>query len=229
MYSNSDSNRLWMSRLSFGVAIVALGSLVCSGCDSSTERTTGTRAEPVTVKAQPGAPAGEAAKEPAKAVEATKPSVVPAVAEAKSPAPSQAEQGSGEESSAKESPKAEPSKADLAGTLTVKRLTMTGEIKDREPTEAASFSVGGGDILAFLELQNEADVDQTVVVTFERDEKKVGFVELTVPAKQPRWRTWGKTKNIRSPGEWTAVVSTQDGTELSRTTFEVGEAAVPAG
>jgi hypothetical protein len=113
----------------------------------------------------------------------------------------------------------------VEGALEVKRLTVTTEIKDREPVAANTFTLGEDLVLAFVELKNSADVDQKVVITFEREgAKKVGFVELTIPGNQQRWRTWGQTRNIKAPGEWTAVVSTEDGTELSRASFQVSAA-----
>jgi hypothetical protein len=209
---NSDIGRLWISRMSFGVAAVALSGLLYGGCQQATERTP--EAEPVVAKAPAPQPAGEAAPAP-KDVEA----IVKPAPEAKK----------ADEKKPEVAPAPEPSPADLAGTLTVKRLSMTSEIKDREPVATESFTLGEGGVLAFVEMSNTAAVDQTILVTFERDEKKVGFVELTVPANQKRWRTWGQTKNIRSAGEWTVVVSTKEGTELSRTTFAVNDAAIPAG
>lgn len=217
--THSDNERVWLSRVSFGVAAVALSAMVYGGCQQSTSERPSTQAEPASeTPAQRGA---------VQAVE--KPKVVPAMGETQpQPAPEVAKSPAPVEP-AKDAVEKAPAPPELAGTLTVKRLSVTSEVKDREPVATESLSVGGG-ILAFVEMANAADVDQTIVVTFEgADQKKVGFVELKVPAKQPRWRTWGQTKNIRSAGEWTAIVSTKDGTELSRTTFAVEPAITPAG
>ena len=58
---------------------------------------------------------------------------------------------------------------------------------------------------------------------FENEDTKatVGHVKLSVPANQPRFRTWGNTRLIRDAGHWVAVVSTADGVELGRAPFEV--------
>jgi hypothetical protein len=61
-----------------------------------------------------------------------------------------------------------------------------------------------------------------VFVTFEREGKKtVGHVRLEVPAHNKRWRTWGRTRFIREPGTWNAVIRAKDGTELAKKSFEV--------
>ena len=60
------------------------------------------------------------------------------------------------------------------------------------------------------------------MITFEQGDKSVGHIALNVPAKAKRFRTWGRTAQIKSVGEWQAVVRSQGGKELGRTTFSVG-------
>jgi hypothetical protein len=62
-----------------------------------------------------------------------------------------------------------------------------------------------------------------VRVMFQNQDTKatVGHVKLTVPGAAERFRTWGNTRMIRDPGRWEAVVSTVDGVELGRASFEV--------
>lgn len=111
---------------------------------------------------------------------------------------------------------------DAAATLDVKRLRITRQVEGREPVEGSTLSTDGDPIYAFVEMANTADVDQQIEVTFEHETgKKVGFVTLKIPAGQKRWRTWGQTRNIRDAGKWSAVVSTEDGVELDRVTFDV--------
>ena len=103
----------------------------------------------------------------------------------------------------------------------VKRLVIASDIEEREPVELASAKVNEP-IVAFVELNNKHDTESDIVVTFEHESgKKVGYVELTVPPKSPRFRTWGRTRNIKDAGEWTAIVSTKSGEELARKSFTV--------
>jgi hypothetical protein len=44
---------------------------------------------------------------------------------------------------------------------------------------------------------------------------------LPVPANVSRHRTWAFTRYIRDAGVWEAVLWSESGTELSRTSFEV--------
>jgi hypothetical protein len=103
----------------------------------------------------------------------------------------------------------------------VKRLNVTHAIENREPVSAADLKLGDNPILAFVELANTSTDEQRIVVTFEHAGKSVGHVQLRVPGQSRRWRTWGQTRQIREPGEWQAVVRSEDGKELSRTTFSV--------
>lgn len=103
----------------------------------------------------------------------------------------------------------------------VKRLVIASDIKEREPVELTDAKVDEP-VVAFVELKNAEEEEMGVVVTFEHaDGNKVGFVELTVPGKSPRFRTWARTRNIKTPGEWTAVVTSKSGEELARKTFQV--------
>jgi hypothetical protein len=62
-----------------------------------------------------------------------------------------------------------------------------------------------------------------VRITFERKggSERVGEVTLPVPANTTRHRTWAFTRFIRTAGVWEAVLWSENGTELSRTSFEV--------
>lgn len=103
----------------------------------------------------------------------------------------------------------------------VSRLIIASDIKEREPVELTDAKVDEP-VVAFLELKNAEEEELGVVVTFEHaDGNKVGFVELSVPGKSPRYRTWARTRNIKTPGEWTAIVTSKSGEELARKTFQV--------
>lgn len=103
----------------------------------------------------------------------------------------------------------------------VKRLVIASSIENREPIEITEGKVEEP-FLAFVELEHKGSQDAGLVVTFEHAEgTKVGFVELEVPAESPRYRTWARTRNIREPGTWTAVVKSKSGEELARKSFTV--------
>jgi hypothetical protein len=107
--------------------------------------------------------------------------------------------------------------------LKVKRFVVTRKIEDREPVAGDDFKLGGGPVYAFVELENSGSAPRSVRVLFENEDTKatVGHVKLTVPGAQAHYRTWGNTRLIRDPGRWVAVVSTVDGVELGRASFDV--------
>lgn len=111
-----------------------------------------------------------------------------------------------------------------AAELSLKRLVVTDGIDGREPaTVSGDLKANDEPIYAFVELANQGAEEGSVVITFEHGSgKSVGHISLSVPAKQKRWRTWGRTRNIDRNGEWVAVVKTADGRELGRRTFAVG-------
>lgn len=212
MHKNEDVNRLWVSRVSFGLAAVALTAMIHGGCQRSESLET------------------EGERVPAAKVVPAQPASSTQLGEGTEPAVAKPSDALAIQAEPKVTPKAEakpddapPTPETIPGALEVKRLTVTGEVKDREPVAQSEFTVGEGSVLAFVEMKNDADVEQKIVITFEREGSptKVGFVELTIPGKQPRWRTWGQTRNIKAPGDWVAVVSSADGTELGRTKFQV--------
>ena len=51
--------------------------------------------------------------------------------------------------------------------------------------------------------------------------RRVGNVTLEVPGTQRRFRTWGYTRYIDTPGTWRAVVVDHEGNELASQEFEV--------
>lgn len=115
-----------------------------------------------------------------------------------------------------------------ASTLRVARLVVTSGVKDREPLPGAdAFLSDGTPIYAFAELSNPDGESENVRITFERKggAERVGNVTLPVPAKVSRHRTWATTRFIRAAGVWEAVVWNESGSELARTSFEVGAAS----
>jgi hypothetical protein len=111
-------------------------------------------------------------------------------------------------------------------TLRVKRLVVAKNVDKREPVDAGtSFKKSElGKLYAFVEVENPDAGKSEVIVRFIPPNQKPsrGNVELDVgPAK--RWRTWASTRTIDQIGTWQAVVTTKDGRELARQSFDVTE------
>lgn len=131
------------------------------------------------------------------------------------------------------SPKATPSaslanpatvQAPRASTLTLKRLVVAPAVRDREPVASSdALPSDGTAIYAFAELANPGGDSENVRITFERKggAERVGDVTLPVPGDVSRHRTWAFTRFIRVPGVWQAVLWSESGAELGRTSFEV--------
>lgn len=103
----------------------------------------------------------------------------------------------------------------------VKRLVIASQVEDREPKPLLNGRAREP-VTAFVELANESKEDAEIIVTFEHESgQKVGFIELAIPPESPRYRTWGRTRNIQKPGKWTAIVSSKSGKELAREDFDV--------
>ncbi len=177
----------------------ATGFGVCAGCSAASERVAERRAA-----AQPSAEL--AASAVSRAPVAAPVIVVAAGASAASAKPSS------------------PTPKTVASALRVKRLVVTTAVRDREPVSVDALVSDGSAIYAFAELANEGGESGSVRVTFERKggAERVGDVSLPVPANAARYRTWAFTRFIRDPGVWDAVVWSESGVELGRTSFEVG-------
>jgi hypothetical protein len=97
-------------------------------------------------------------------------------------------------------------------------------VREREPVSAtAPLRADGTPIYAFAELSNADGASENVRVTFERrgGKERVGDVKLPVPGNAARHRTWAFTRNIVAAGTWEAVLWSESGAELGRTSFEV--------
>jgi len=109
-----------------------------------------------------------------------------------------------------------------ATDLTVHRVEIATSVVEREPVTDVPVHAGEDRVYAFLDVANDSSAPAELVVTFERSgSTPVGLVSLTVPANQPRWRTWAFTRGIRTPGEWTVRVRTASGAEVVARQFEV--------
>jgi hypothetical protein len=113
-------------------------------------------------------------------------------------------------------------------SVKVKRLVVATGVKDREPLVSEdALPTDGSPIYAFAELANPAVESENVRITFERKggKERVGDVTLPVPANTSRHRTWAFTRFIRAAGVWEAVLWSENGAELGRTSFEVKPSA----
>lgn len=128
------------------------------------------------------------------------------------------ETGSGSEA-APDAPAALPSEG-----LQIKRLVVTDRIEDREPVADPQLRADGTQVFAFVELANPGADAQSIEIVFEHESGlQVGFVKLPVPKEKSRWRTWGKTEQIKKTGRWVAKVRSSGGDELMRQDFVVGQ------
>ena len=109
----------------------------------------------------------------------------------------------------------------LPARLHLKRFVIANDVMDHEPLDSGR-SVAKQPVVAFMEFENSSSNEITVQVVFEHESgRRVGFIELVIPACRPRYRTWGRTRNIDEAGLWTAIVSDDSGEELIRQPFTV--------
>jgi hypothetical protein len=109
-----------------------------------------------------------------------------------------------------------------AAVLSVKRLVVTDRIEGREPGANKELRADGSEVFAFVELTNTAGEPQKIEIVFEHESgQQVGFVKLPVPKDKSRWRTWGKTRQIKTAGQWVAKVRDESGAELMSRPFVV--------
>ena len=106
--------------------------------------------------------------------------------------------------------------------LRVRSLVTRGIAGDEPDGFIGTMAVGEHErVFAFVELANAGGAG-SVVVTFERDgATPTGNVELDVPERVGRWRTWAFSRGVTSAGEWRAVVRDVDGRLLAEETFVV--------
>jgi hypothetical protein len=146
------------------------------------------------------------------------------------PAPARAEAGShssgADQPASATAPRTAKRTASATATgpgLGVRRLAVATGVAGREPVGAGtSFASDTERLFAFVEATNPGGDETELVVTFESDAgEEVGFANVSVPAGVERWRTWAWSRNVHTPGAWTAVIRDTDGTELARQRFDV--------
>ena len=109
------------------------------------------------------------------------------------------------------------------GGLSVRRLVVAHDIADREPVGVgAPITTAQDRVYAFVEVRNASNDGRAVRIQFDGPGgRRVGNVTLEVPGAQRRFRTWGYTRYIETPGTWRATVIAEDGTVLASQEFEV--------
>ncbi len=119
-------------------------------------------------------------------------------------------------------PAPEPRLRQRDDELTFRRLVVATDVALREPVGASDVIDADAErVYAFLDLRNLGEAE-TLVVTFASDdgERVVGHVEVSVPARTERWRTWAFSRHL-SPGQWNVEVHGADGRLLDSRPFEV--------
>jgi hypothetical protein len=116
----------------------------------------------------------------------------------------------------------EPTLQSMDG-LTIKRLVTAPAIEHREPVAASSvFGHHDETVYAFVDVSNESEEEKTLMVHFiGPDEQASGGIELRIPPKVPRWRTWAYNKHANKLGLWRVEIRSVDGTVLGALPFEV--------
>ena len=116
----------------------------------------------------------------------------------------------------------EPTLQSMDG-LTIKRLVTAPAIEHREPVAASSvFGQHDETVYAFVDVSNESEEEKTLMVHFiGPDEQASGGIELRIPPKVPRWRTWAYNKHANKLGLWRVEIRSVDGTVLGALPFEV--------
>jgi hypothetical protein len=109
------------------------------------------------------------------------------------------------------------------GGLTLRRFALTRGVENREPIDPAFvFPNEEAPLFAFVDVANATDEDRSVRVIFESPTgEQMGLVDLDIPSEAPRWRTWALSRMITEPGQWEAVVETDEGDLLGRISFEI--------
>lgn len=109
------------------------------------------------------------------------------------------------------------------GGLTLRRFALSRSIENREPIDPAfAFPNEEAPLFAFVDVANATDEERSVRVIFESPTgEQMGLIDLDIPDNAPRWRTWALSRMITEPGQWEAVVETDEGELLGRISFEI--------
>ncbi|EYF08436.1 hypothetical protein [Chondromyces apiculatus] len=112
--------------------------------------------------------------------------------------------------------------AEGAGQIELLKMTLTSEVKDKEPADKLDAAKEGERVYAHLALRNRTGEEREVRVTFDVGGKTRTELTLKVGAAW-QWRTWGYAtmKEGDAGKELTVVVSEVDGAELRQMTLPI--------
>jgi hypothetical protein len=107
--------------------------------------------------------------------------------------------------------------------LTIKRFVTTAQIENHEPVAVSSvFADHGETVYAFVEVSNESKEEKVLLVDFLMPEGQVSSrIELRVPPRVRRWRTWAYARHLSKPGNWRVEIRSADGRLVQALPFEV--------
>lgn len=107
--------------------------------------------------------------------------------------------------------------------LTLRRFALSRSVEGREPIDSAfSFPAAEAPLYAFVDVANANGDERSVRVIFESPTgEQMGMVDLDIPNEVSRWRTWAYSRMITEPGQWEAIVETDEGELLGRISFEI--------
>ncbi len=198
--------------------VPALGLVLAFGCGEA-------EADPSSPSSRPSGP-----EESSPRLAAPSPAVRPAELEASPPSsleeptvltsaaaiPPMEAEGSGRDTLA---PDDEPQ----TGLVEVRRFLVARRIEAREPVDPADeFPYLDAPMYAFVDAANPEDQAETLSITFLSPEgREVGFIDLSIPANAPRWRTWARSRLVTTPGEWVAEARDSEGQLVARRRFRI--------
>jgi hypothetical protein len=113
------------------------------------------------------------------------------------------------------------------GAISLPRIVIARGIENRAPVDPnTTFSLATLDKLyVYMEGLNTSGSPAELRVTFTREGSSIetGGVTVSLPPTTGNraWRTWAFTRGARTPGNWTAHVTSADGTEVASSQFTI--------
>ena len=96
--------------------------------------------------------------------------------------------------------------------LSLNRLLLTKEIKDREPlTVSTTFPADGNPVFVFMDINNAKGPKQDMEINWTHPQSNHSYTQTIPAGVSPRWRTWVKHRiPKKKKGTWKIKVFTQD-------------------
>lgn len=123
---------------------------------------------------------------------------------------------------AKPSPVAAKTDTPAAKKLSISRIAIARDVKNREPIDVGTrFDSSEPKVFVFLDVHNTEKVPGTLFVEFVSPKAGArGDIELSVGATD-HWRTWAFTRLAKEPGTWKARIKNDRGEVIAEESFEV--------